>query len=91
MKATEIKALRKAETIEQIAAMVDCRDFEHGRDEWVSHIKVHLQAEYIHRVFNGLPEAAALNYAKANLINANGGTVKQQSEFWRAARAAMTH
>ena len=41
MKPSEIKALRKAETIEQVAAMVDCRDHEYSREEQAAHVKTH--------------------------------------------------
>ena len=53
----ELKALRKAETIEQVAAMVDCRDHEYSREEQAAHVKTHLQQQYITRVLNGLPAA----------------------------------
>ena len=89
MKASEINALRQAETIEQVAAMVDCRAHEYNREEMAEHVKIHLKSQYAQRVLNGLPHLAALNHAKANVINANGGSVNQQAEFWRAADAAL--
>ena len=88
MKANEIKALREADTISAVIAMVDCREFEHAKDE-AAHIQYHLMLQYSNRILDGMPEAAALSHAKASVVYANGGTVAQQTEFWRAADAAM--
>ena len=88
MKPSEIKALRKAETIEQVVAMVDCREFEHA-EEQAAHIKTQLLRQYSTRLKHDVPEATAINQVKADVVNANGGTIEQQSEFWRAADAAM--
>ena len=85
MKPYEIKALREANTIKEVVAMVDCREFEHNiKDE-----AAHIQLQYNNRILDGMPEAAALNHAKASAVHANGGTVAQQTEFWRDADAAM--
>ena len=88
MKPSEIKALRKAETIEQVVAMVDCREFEHA-EEQAAHIKTQLLRQYSTRLKHDVPEATAINQVKADVVNANGGTIEQQSEFWRAADAAL--
>ena len=85
MKANEIKALREAADIEAVLTMVDCRHFEHhAKDE-----AAHIQLQYSNRILDGMPEAAALNHAKASAVGVYGGTVEQQTEFWRAADAAM--
>ena len=85
MKPSEINALREAETISAVIKMVDCRHFEHhAKDE-----AAHMMLQYSNRILDGMPEAAALNHAKASAVHANGGTVAQQTEFWRAADAAM--
>ena len=89
MKPSEIKALREADTIEAVVTMVDCRNFEHGAKEQALVIQYHLYLQYSNRILDGMPEAAALNHAKASAVHANGGTVAQQTEFWRAADAAM--
>ena len=89
MNTNEIKALREANTIEAVVLMVDCRNFEHGAKEQALHIQYHLLLQYSDRVSKGIPEAEALNRVKASVVCANGGTVQQQSEFWRAADAAM--
>ena len=81
MKPSEIKSLRATNTIEEVVAMVDCRE--------AAHIQHHLMLQYSNRILDGMPEAAALNHAKASAVHANGGTIEQQSEFWRAADAAM--
>ena len=85
MKPYEIKALREANTIKEVVAMVDCREFEHNVNDEAAHI----QLQYNNRILDGMPEAAALNHAKASAVHANGGTVAQQTEFWRDADAAM--
>ena len=87
---TEIKALRQAETIEAVTAMIDCRAHEYNREERTVQIKAYIKNRYVQRVLNGLPADAALNYAKAGVVYANGGTIGQQSEFWRAADAALS-
>ena len=89
MKPSEIKALRAADTISAVIEMVDCRNFEHGAKEQALVIQYHLRLQYCNRILDGMPEAAALNHAKASAVHAVGGTVKQQTEFWRAADAAM--
>ena len=89
MKPSEIKTLREANTIEEVVAMVDCREFEHNAKDEAAHIQYHLMLQYSNRILDGMPEAAALNHAKASAVHANGGTIEQQSEFWRAADAAM--
>ena len=89
MKPCEIKALREANTIKEVVAMVDCREFEHNAKDEAAHIQYHLMLQYNNRILDGMPEAAALNHAKASAVHANGGTVAQQTEFWRAADAAM--
>ena len=89
MKANEIKALREADTISAVIKMVDCRHFEHHAKDEAAHIQYHLMLQYSNRILDGMPEAAALNHAKASAVHANGGTVAQQTEFWRAADAAM--
>ena len=89
MKPSEIKALREADTIRAVIEMVDCRHFEHHAKDEAAHIKYHLLVQYSNRILDGMPEAAALNHAKASAVHANGGTVAQQTEFWRAADAAM--
>ena len=88
MKPSEIKALREANTIKEVVAMVDCREFEHAKDE-AAHIQHHLMLQYSNRILDGMPEAAALSHVKASVVHANGGTVAQQTEFWRDADAAM--
>ena len=88
MKPSEIKDLREADTISAVIAMVDCREFENAEDE-AAHIQHHLMLQYSNRILDGMPEAAALNHAKASVVHANGGTVAQQTEFWCAADAAM--
>ena len=89
MKANEIKALHEADTISAVIEMVDCRHFEHHTKNEAAHIQYHLMLQYSNRILDGMPEAAALNHAKASAVHANGGTVAQQTEFWRAADAAM--
>ena len=89
MKPYEIKALREANTIKEVVAMVDCREFEHNAKDEAAHIQYHLMLQYNNRILDGMPEAAALNHAKASAVHANGGTVAQQTEFWRDADAAM--
>ena len=92
MKPSEIKALREADTIEQVVAMVDCRDHEdheYSREERVAYIKTKLQQQYITRLKHDVPEATAINQVKADVVKVNGGTIEQQSEFWRAADAAL--
>ena len=89
MKPSEIKALREANTIKEVVAMVECREFEHNAKDEAAHIQYHLMLQYNNRILDGMPEAAALNHAKASAVHANGGTVAQQTEFWRAADAAM--
>ena len=89
MKPSEIKALREANTIKEVVAMVDCREFEHNAKDEAAHIQYHLMLQYNNRILDGMPEAAALNHAKASAVHANGGTVAQQTEFWRDADAAM--
>ena len=89
MKPSEIKALREANTIKEVVAMVDCREFEHNAKDEAAHIQHHLMLQYNNRILDGMPEAAALNHAKASAVHANGGTVAQQTEFWRDADAAM--
>ena len=86
MKANEIKALREADNIEAVIAMVDCRHFEHHAKDEAAHIQYHLMLQYNNRILDGMPEAAALNHAKVSVVHANGGTVAQQSEFWRNRR-----
>ena len=83
MKPSEIKALREANTIKEVVAMVDCREFEHNAKDEAAHIQYHLMLQYNNRILDGMPEAAALNHAKASAVHANGGTVAQQTEFWR--------
>lgn len=85
MKDHEIKALRAADTIMAVTAMVECR---RGKEQ-TAREQARLKLQFIIHIFNGLPEAAALNQAKANVVKANGGTVQQQTEFWRAADAAL--
>ena len=94
MKPSEIKALREANTIKEVVAMVDFREFEHNAKDEAAHIQYHLiqyhlMLQYNNRILDGMSEAAALNHAKASAVHANGGTVAQQTEFWRAADAAM--
>ena len=89
MNITEIKALREADTLSAVIEMVDCRHFEHHAKDEAAHIQYHLMLQYSNRILDGMPEAAALNHAKASAVHANGGTVAQQTEFWRAADAAM--
>ena len=89
MKPSEIKALRAADTISAVIEMVDCRNFKHGAKEQALVIQYHLMLQYSNRILDGMPEAAALNHAKASAVHSNGGTVAQQTEFWRAADAAM--
>ena len=89
MNTTESKALREADTISAVIEMVDCRHFEHHAKDEAAHIQYHLMLQYSNRILDGMPEAAALNHAKASAVHANGGTVAQQTEFWRAADAAM--
>ena len=89
MKPAEIKALREANTIMAVIEMVDCRHFEHHAKDEAAHIQYHLMLQYSNRISDGMPEAAALSHAKASAVHANGGTVAQQTEFWRAADAAM--
>ena len=88
MKPSEIKALREANTIMAVIEMVDCREFEHA-EEQAAHIQYHLMLQYSNRILDGMPEAAALSHAKASAVHVNGGTVAQQTEFWRDADAAM--
>ena len=80
MKDHEIQALRAADTIMEVTAMVECR---HSKEQ-TEREQVRLKLQFIIHIFNGVPEAAALNQAKANVIKVNGGTVQQQLEFWRA-------
>ena len=89
MKPSEIKTLREANTIEEVVAMVDCRDHEYSREEQAAHVKTHLLRQYSTRLKHDVPEATAINQVKADVVNANGGTIEQQSEFWRAADAAL--
>ena len=89
MKANEIKALREADTIMAVIEMVDCRHFVHPAIFFTAHIQHHLMLQYSNRILEGMPIAAALSHAKASAVHANGGTVAQQTEFWRAADAAM--
>ena len=80
MKDHEIKALRAADTIMAVTAMVECR---HDKEQ-TKHEQVRLKLQFITHIFNGVSEDAALNQAKANVVKVNGGTVQQQLEFWRA-------
>ena len=89
MKPSEIKALREANTIKEVVAMVDCREFEHNAKDEAAHIQYHLMLQYNNRILDGMPEAAALSHEKASAVGVYGGTVAQQTEFWRAADAAM--
>ena len=80
MKDHEIKALRAADTIMAVIEMIDCR---HDKEQ-TERDQVRLKLQFITHIFNGVPEDAALNHAKANVVKVNGGTVQQQLEFWRA-------
>ena len=80
MKDHEIKALREADTLMAVTTMVDCR---HDKEQ-TEREQARLQLQFITHILNGVPESAALNHAKANVVKVNGGTVQQQSEFWRA-------
>ena len=87
MKANEIKYLREAKNITEVIAMVDYRHFEHGKGQAACRQYL-LILQYRALIADGMPEAAALNHTKAGVVRANGGTVKQQAEFWRAADVA---
>ena len=91
MKDHEIQALHAADTISAVIEMVDCRHFEHPAKDEAAHIKYHLRLQYSNRILDGMPEVVALSHAKASVVHANGGTLEQQSEFWRYADAAMIH
>ena len=80
MKDHEIQALREADTLMAVTAMVECR---HDKEQ-TEREQARLQLQFITHILNGVPEDAALNHAKANVVKANGGTVQQQLEFWRA-------
>ena len=83
MKELEIKAMREADTIEAVLAMVDRSRFKQYAKEETAQIQHYLLLQYNTSVSVGLREATALNHAKASVVCANGGTVSQQSEFWR--------
>ena len=80
MKDHEIKALREADTLMAVTTMIDC----HHDKEQTEREQALLQLQLITHILNGVPEDAALNHAKANVVKANGGTLEQQSEFWLA-------
>ena len=80
MKDHEIQALREADTLMAVTAMVECR---HTKEQ-TEREQARLQLQFITHILNGVPEDAALNHAKANVVKVNGGTVQQQLEFWRA-------
>ena len=82
MKTHEIKALREADTIMAVTAMIECRHAKEQTER--EQARLQLQLQFITHILNGVPEAAALSHAKANVVKANGGTVAQQTEFWRA-------
>ena len=85
MKELEIKAMREADTIEAVLAMVDRSRFKQYAKEETAQIQHYLLLQYNTSVLSGMREAAALNHAKASVVCANGGTARQQSEFWRAS------
>ena len=80
MKDHEIQALREADTLMAVTAMIEC----HHVKEQTEREQARLQLQFITHILNGVPEDAALNHAKANVVKVNGGTVQQQLEFWRA-------
>ena len=69
MKPSEIKALREANTIKEVVAMVDCRE--------AAHIQHHLMLQYSNRILDGMPEAAALNQFKESKMYSKAQEVEQ--------------